>query len=41
MIADFASELHVQGILPRLLTPEELFPFDTDGSRTEAAAAVN
>ncbi|RAX38150.1 ABC transporter substrate-binding protein [Rhizobium tropici] len=37
MIADFAGELHVQGILPRLLTPEELFPFDVDGSRTSAA----
>jgi 4,5-dihydroxyphthalate decarboxylase len=37
MIADFAGELHAQGILPRLMTPEELFPFDTDGSRTGAA----
>ena len=26
MIADFANELHAQGILPRLLTPAELFP---------------
>lgn len=33
MIADFASELHVQGILPRQMTPEELFAFDVDGSR--------
>ncbi|WP_047460248.1 nitrate ABC transporter substrate-binding protein [Rhizobium rhizogenes] len=39
MIHDFANELHVQAILPRLLTPEELFPFDTDGSRIEARAA--
>jgi 4,5-dihydroxyphthalate decarboxylase len=37
MIADFAEELHVQGILPRLMTPEELFPFDVDGGRTSAA----
>jgi 4,5-dihydroxyphthalate decarboxylase len=37
MITDFAGELHVQGILPRLMTPEELFPFDIDGSRTSAA----
>lgn len=34
MIADFAGELHIQGILPRLMTPEELFPIDTDGSST-------
>jgi 4,5-dihydroxyphthalate decarboxylase len=27
MIEDFASELHVQGILPRPLSVEELFPF--------------
>lgn len=33
MIGDFALELHEQGILPRRLTPAELFPFDTDGSR--------
>lgn len=33
MIADFASELHVQGILPQLMTPEDLFSFDVDGSR--------
>ncbi|EKF18498.1 ABC transporter substrate-binding protein [Nitratireductor pacificus] len=26
MIGDFAEELHAQKILPRLLTPEELFP---------------
>ena len=26
MIADFATELHVQGILPRLLSPADLFP---------------
>lgn len=26
MIADFSEELHQQGILPRILTPEELFP---------------
>lgn len=26
MIADFAEELHVQGILPRLLSPADLFP---------------
>lgn len=32
MIADFASELHVQGILPQLMTPEHLFSFDVDGS---------
>ena len=32
MIADFASELHVQGILPQLMTPEDLFFFDVDGS---------
>lgn len=39
MIGDFAGELHLQGILPRLMTPEELFPFDTDGSRTRDSAA--
>jgi 4,5-dihydroxyphthalate decarboxylase len=39
MIADFASELHLQGILPRQMTPEELFPFDIDGSRTQATAS--
>lgn len=33
MIADFANELHVQGILPQLMTPEDLFSFDVDGSR--------
>ncbi len=33
MIDDFASELHAQGIMPRCMTPEELFPFDADGSR--------
>lgn len=33
MIADFASELHVQGILPQLMTPEDLFSFDVNGSR--------
>lgn len=27
MISDFATELHEQKILPRLLTPEELFPW--------------
>lgn len=26
MIVDFSQELHAQGILPRVLTPEELFP---------------
>lgn len=34
MIADFSAELHAQGILAREMTPLELFPFDTDGSRT-------
>jgi 4,5-dihydroxyphthalate decarboxylase len=38
MIADFSRELHKQGILPRELTPAELFPIDTDGSRTDAKA---
>jgi 4,5-dihydroxyphthalate decarboxylase len=36
MIADFSAELHAQGILAREMTPLELFPFDTDGSRTGA-----
>jgi 4,5-dihydroxyphthalate decarboxylase len=31
MIADFANELHAQGILPRLLTPAELFPLHAAG----------
>lgn len=30
MIADFAGELHAQGILPRAMTPEELFPHHKD-----------
>lgn len=30
MIADFAHELHAQGILPRLLTPAELFPLHAE-----------
>ncbi|QRM46583.1 nitrate ABC transporter substrate-binding protein [Rhizobium sp. BG4] len=38
MIADFAGELHAQGILPRLMTPEELFPLDIDGRPVAAAA---
>ncbi|MCZ7854731.1 ABC transporter substrate-binding protein [Agrobacterium salinitolerans] len=32
MIADFANELHAQGILPRLLTPAELFPLHAAGN---------
>lgn len=32
MIADFANELHAQGILPRLLTPAELFPLHAGGN---------
>ncbi|WP_288426316.1 ABC transporter substrate-binding protein [uncultured Agrobacterium sp.] len=32
MIADFANELHAQGILPRLLTPAELFPHHAEGN---------
>ena len=32
MIADFANELHAQGILPRLLTPAELFPLYAAGN---------
>jgi len=32
MIADFARELHAQGILPRLLTPAELFPLHAGGN---------
>lgn len=33
MIDDFARELHAQGIMKRHMTPEELFAYDTDGSR--------
>jgi 4,5-dihydroxyphthalate decarboxylase len=33
MIDDFAKELHAQGIMKRHMTPEELFAYDTDGSR--------
>ncbi|MCJ8518892.1 4,5-dihydroxyphthalate decarboxylase [Pseudorhizobium tarimense] len=33
MIEDFAKELHVQGIMNRHMAPEELFAYDTDGSR--------
>lgn len=32
MIVDFANELHAQGILPRLLTPAELFPLHAAGN---------
>ncbi|MBW9069857.1 ABC transporter substrate-binding protein [Agrobacterium pusense] len=32
MIADFANELHAQGILPRLLAPAELFPLHAAGN---------
>jgi 4,5-dihydroxyphthalate decarboxylase len=38
MIVDFSRELHEQGILPRPLAPTELFPIDTDGSRTDTKA---
>ncbi|UVK36956.1 nitrate ABC transporter substrate-binding protein [Mesorhizobium sp. AR10] len=36
MIEDFARELHLQGIADRLLSPEELFPFETKSRRTAA-----
>ncbi|MFA1627601.1 nitrate ABC transporter substrate-binding protein [Rhizobium mongolense] len=39
MIADFARELHAQGILPRALTPAELFPLQTSSDRPQLAAA--
>lgn len=39
MIASFASELHAQGILPRTLTPEELFPLYTNSDRPQLAAS--
>jgi 4,5-dihydroxyphthalate decarboxylase len=32
MIADFASELHIQGILPMLLSPIDLFPYETSSA---------
>ncbi|AWC20720.1 4,5-dihydroxyphthalate decarboxylase [Aminobacter sp. MSH1] len=32
MIADFARQLHVQGIAPRLLSPAEIFPEYANGS---------
>jgi 4,5-dihydroxyphthalate decarboxylase len=38
MIADFARELYEQGILPRLLTPAELFPFHARSDRPQLAA---
>lgn len=34
MIGDFATELHEQKILPRLLTPAELFPWHANAKRT-------
>ena len=39
MINDFVGELHVQGILPQLLSPETIFPLDVDGTRTGAATS--
>ncbi len=30
MIADFAEQLHLQGIAPRTLSPSELFPWDAE-----------
>jgi 4,5-dihydroxyphthalate decarboxylase len=39
MIADFARELHAQGILPRILTPAELFPLQASSDRPKLAAA--
>ena len=30
MIADFAEELHEQKIMPRLLTPDDLFPWHAE-----------
>ncbi|CAN7148751.1 nitrate ABC transporter substrate-binding protein [Mesorhizobium sp. LjNodule214] len=38
MIADFAVELHTQGILARTLTPEELFPLCENSDRPQLAA---
>ena len=40
MIADFASELHVQGILPRLLSPADLFPHAARASVPRAAVSA-
>ncbi|GHD19331.1 ABC transporter substrate-binding protein [Tianweitania populi] len=37
MIDDFAHELHVQGIMKRRMTPEELFAFDVDGQPIQSA----
>ncbi len=34
MISDFADELYKQGILPRLLTPAELFPWQAEARRS-------
>ena len=39
MIAGFASELHAQGILPRTLSPEELFPLYANSYRPQRAAS--
>ncbi|PKA44547.1 nitrate ABC transporter substrate-binding protein (plasmid) [Rhizobium sullae] len=39
MISDFARELHEQGILPRALTPAELFPLQASSDRPQLAAA--
>ncbi|MBB3949947.1 nitrate ABC transporter substrate-binding protein [Aureimonas jatrophae] len=39
MIADFAAELHAQGILPRLLSPAELFPGGDELIAPQRAAA--
>ena len=41
MIADFARELHEQGILQRALTPAELFPHHATPDRPQLAAAIS
>lgn len=41
MIDDFACELYQQGILTRILTPEELFPLYANSDRTPLVASAS
>jgi 4,5-dihydroxyphthalate decarboxylase len=40
MIADFAEQLHGQGLTPMLLTPADLFPFETSHSSKTGRVGV-
>lgn len=41
MIAGFAEELHVQGIMPARLSPEQLFPGEANGALVERSAKAS